>query len=607
MKRTHRLLIAATLAGLLITLHLLMSLPSAVSTVRAAPVPGTAALSGTVTSSQPFQAAKVYLRNPGKNMLYMVYTSKGRYRAVNLFPGNYEVSVQSKGLESDVRKLVLKAGENAKLDLSLEDISSRPEQRGATNSARVLTPNDRAFPVYDPNRADDVEYLPFDEIYPPAPALAVAKRTCISCHGPDFLPSRHSSAPQWNAAIDMMSAAAGSGGAMIQPADMNQQDREALVQYLVKNFGPGSKTRAVKVDIEMPVDETKISKAMYVEYYLAPDPPGQGMHAPEYASLTVPYAGRRAGQDVRFDLDGNVWLTDRGYPHRLVKLDPRSGVMKDYLVPDPKGGIHDLNIDQNGMIWFPEHRGVDGAQAKHLNMFNPKTEKWEARYPLDPDNVLKFGQKWAQSLAIDSKGNIYVGWISGTAVSRWDRETKKMTVYPLPTPFGSVYGVIADKKDNIWVAEWHAGKIAKLDTQTFKWTEYAPPTRPVVIRRLNMDSDNNIWFGEYSAGKLGKLDQTTGKITEYALPHQNSQPYDVFEHQGGIWIADAGQGGTLIRFDPQNGSFTYYPSPQRADKPKIQVTRDGAVWYSPRSSPDHPGFGVLYPDMDKISTFAARY
>jgi streptogramin lyase/mono/diheme cytochrome c family protein len=582
MKRRIHLSTLVRLAGLWLGLALICG-SGEVTTIKAASIAGTATVSGTVTSPKPFKAARVYIRNHEKRMVYMVYTSGGHYRAVDLFPGNYEISVETKGLESDTRNLALEAGQNANVDLVLKDTSA------------------------DPSRRPGVEYLPYDKVYPAAPALAVAKRTCISCHGPDFLPSRHWSATQWNAAIDMMSAKAGSGGAMLQPKDMSDQEREALVQYLAENFGPGSKARAVQVDIEMPVDETKIAKAMYVEYYLAPDPPGQGIHSPEYANLDNPWAKRRVGQDVHFDGQGNVWLTDRGYPHRLVKLNPSTGEMKDYLVPDPKGGIHDLNIDKDGMIWFAEHQGLDGSQVKHLNMFNPKTEKWEARYPIDPDNVLKFSQKWAQSLAIDSKGNIYVGWISGSAVSRWDRETKKVTVYPLPTAFGSVYGVIADKNDNIWVAEWHASKIAKLDTKTFQWTEYVPPTHPVVIRRLNVDSQNNIWFGEYSAGRLGKLDQSTGKITEYILPHQNSQPYDVFEHQGNIWIADAGQGGTLIKFNPQNKSFTYYPSPQRADKPKIQVTRDGAIWYSPRSSMDHPGFGVLYPDMDDITTFAAYY
>ena len=41
--------------------------------------------------------------------------------------------------------------------------------------------------------------------------------------------------------------------------------------------------------------------------------------------------------------------------------------------------------------------------------------------------------------------------------------------------------------------------------------------------------------------------------------------------------------------------------------PKIQITKEGAIWYSPRGSVDSPAFGVLYPDMDKITTLGAYY
>ena len=182
-------------------------------------------------------------------------------------------------------------------------------------------------------------------------------------------------------------------------------------------------------------------------------------------------------------------------------------------------------------------------------------------------------------------------------------------MFPLPTSNARLYGVIADKNDNIWVAEAARGKIAKFDTKTNKWTEYVVPTQPSFVRRLNVDSKNNIWFGIFSAGKLGKLDQATGKMTEYKVPLQTSQPYDVAEYEGNIWLADAGENqSSLIKFNPQDESFTYFPSPQlNADKPKIQITREGATWYSPRSSREYPGLGVLYPNMDKITTFAAMY
>src|SRR5439155_1671990 len=54
-------------------------------------LPGTATLTGVVNAPKPFKAARVHLMNVDKNVLFMVYTSGGRYRAVDLFPGNYEV------------------------------------------------------------------------------------------------------------------------------------------------------------------------------------------------------------------------------------------------------------------------------------------------------------------------------------------------------------------------------------------------------------------------------------------------------------------------------------------------------------------------------------
>src|SRR2546423_10961425 len=82
-------------------------------------IAGTAGLSGTVDSTAPFKAAQVFIRNVDKRILYMVYTNAGQFRAVALFPGAYEVSSTVAPLRSDVQKLVVKAGDNPKVTLSL--------------------------------------------------------------------------------------------------------------------------------------------------------------------------------------------------------------------------------------------------------------------------------------------------------------------------------------------------------------------------------------------------------------------------------------------------------------------------------------------------------
>lgn len=551
---------------------------------HAGSLPGTATVSGVVQSGSPFKAAQVYLRLPAKRMLYMVYTIGGHYRAMQLFPGEYEVSVKAKGLDSDVTKLSLKAGQEATLNLSLHPVTA------AENSKNALE-------------------LKYDEIYPDGPGKAVAEKTCIYCHGENFLPAHQWSEGQWNDAIEYMTGKGNEQGAMIRPNEMNAQERADLLKYLVKFFGPDSKPRSVKVEIDRPIKESVLTNAEYIEYYFNVDPPGQGINDPKYkrpGGAEGFAAGRRMGQDPDLAPDGNVWVTDRGYPTRIVKLDPRTGVMKDYLMPNPMASLHDLAIDKYGTVWVPENEGVPPTDPK-LWQFDPKTEKWTQSYPFDPKKVIPDSTlKHPHSLAFDSKGNIYTGYILGGGLSVFNRETKKMSTYMIPTPNSFPYGVVMDKNDKVWIAEFHGSKIAKFDPETKKFTEYLPPTHPALIRRLIVGNDGlTIWSGLFSAGILEKLDQTTGKFTEYKIPHQISEPYD-FKPQGKyIWFSDGGQGAQLIRFDTETETFDYFPTPQNADMPKIRLTKEGAIWYSPRSSRKWPGLGVLYPDITKITTLAA--
>src|SRR5262245_43502175 len=222
---------------------------------------GTASVSGTVDSTAPFKAAQVFIRNVDKRILYMVYTNAGQFRAVALFPGNYEVSVSTKGLESDVQKLTSKAGENPKLKLSLRAVNGS-SQRTIVNALETNT---------ESNSTVTIEQS-YDEVYPPGPGRDVAERTCIICHGENFLPGRPGNLAAWTARLDRMMGKALSDRPAAFYAEgllnyrasalrCSRQDREDLLAYLVKNFGPDAKPRAVRSDQEMPLEEAKLGKA----------------------------------------------------------------------------------------------------------------------------------------------------------------------------------------------------------------------------------------------------------------------------------------------------------------------------------------------------------
>src|SRR6266849_9847754 len=215
-----------------------------------------ASMSGRVTSSKPFKAAQVYIRNVDMRIMYMVFTNAGQFRAVSLFPGNYEISATAKGFKSDVQKLAVKTGDSPKIKVSLQEVASSNEGEAdplqnveTLASARVKV----SFDVYD-------------NIYPPGPGRDVAERTCIICHGENFLPSQPGSLAVWTARLDRMMGKANWDRAAASYAEgllnyrasalrFSRQDRDDLLVYLVKHFGPDAQPRAVRIDQEMPFDE----------------------------------------------------------------------------------------------------------------------------------------------------------------------------------------------------------------------------------------------------------------------------------------------------------------------------------------------------------------
>jgi hypothetical protein len=198
---------------------------------------GLASVSGTVTSSVPFKAAKVYFRNVEKRMQYMVYTAGGKYQAMHLLPGKYEMRVAAQGLDSAVTQVVLNAGSNAPQNATL-----RPDQNTGTSIVSM------------------------EEMLPPGPGQKFVRDVCVGCHSPDFFGARHFPAPAWDGFVEVMVKAGN-----IPRGFSSAQERAELVQYLGTQFGPDSRNRAVKYDKEMPLDEAKLAKAMYIEYYFRPN------------------------------------------------------------------------------------------------------------------------------------------------------------------------------------------------------------------------------------------------------------------------------------------------------------------------------------------------
>jgi streptogramin lyase/mono/diheme cytochrome c family protein len=608
--------------------------------VAASPTPEAlkdlATVSGTVTAAKPFKWAQVYLRNTDKQIQYMVFTSAGAFRAAALFPGHYDVTVRAVGLESTTQKLVLKkAGKVTGLKVAMHDAK---DPNLWPSSVDVST--DHLFNAAGWNDPGAKFTLAsYDEIYPPGPGRKVLENVCFSCHGDQTFALAPRSPDAWKYALDYMRGVYltdterhGFGeGALAGSASnfrFSVEDRKVLLDYLSKNLGPDKSPRAVRTDLPVPFDPDVLAKAELIEYYV-----GKERSAKENAkteatvgseSDVTAIADAQMLITMQLDTDGNVWAVDRAVPSQLVRLDPRTGEQKFYILPNPKAGVHDLVIDREGIIWVTEFTsdiygtGSADIQPPRLLGFNPKTEKWDYLVDADPDNVIDALPKGPlMAPTVDSKGNIYANWMLRGAIVKYDRTKNRSSVFRMPTPSSTPYGAAIDGHDNVWAALWNFGKLARFDTSVNQWTEFTPPTQPANMRRgPGVDSQNNVWVGIWAGGprpgKIAKLDPTNSHWTEWTIPHRGGQPYETTaDREGNIWFPETGgpDSPSLIgKLEPKTGKFTFYPRLQFvADSSRLEHTTTGAVWYAPRygATPGNSGFGALYPDKDQITTLAA--
>ncbi len=547
----------------------LVALLGVVSSARAARLPGLGEVAGSVEGAKD-RIVKVYLYNSERRVGYAVFAVQGKYRAIDLFPGHYEITLRTGGFEMAPVPIDVQADRRVMADLSPTRVAAAPTYVGGMTFA-------------------DAKVEPYEEVYPPGEGREIIERTCIVCHGVNWLPTKQFERAAWDAYVHYMTSEPGfrrygliGGASLVDPARISDRERVVLLDYLTAQFGPGAEKRVVQQDEEPHLDPAALAKAMYIEYRF---PNTQDWK-------------RRFTQEVHFDPNGNVFTTNPNQPASIIRVDPRTGDSKTYFTVDPKSYPHGLTVDADGTVWWA---GSDNFLG-HLDPATGLTDQ----YPATEQGLN------GHTPAFTSKGDLWFSMLTGNKIGHWDRATDTVTYYETPSERGRPYGLIVDHADKVWYVEYFTDAVVRFDPDTKTFRRYKIQSSPAQMRRLGVDSKNIIWFGVYGRvgghGRLGRLDPKTGEVTEYDLPIEYANPYDAWaDEQDHIWVSSDNY---LSRFDPVTKQFTVYPEPERTDAPKITTTRDGAVWYAPRGA-GWGGYGgaasVLYPDMDAIKTLGAYY
>ena len=485
-----------------------------------------ATVTGTVKGSDgaPFQGAFVEAQNVKTKINVIVLSDRqGQYRIENLPAGDYRLQIRAVGFKADpITGVNLAADKKASYDFAL--------QQGMVHW-------------------NDISFYQARQLWPAGKGKDLIVARCGSCH---LFQTRMASvtrdADGWRDRLQFMRT--------VLHVNVSEPDSDEIASYLTTLFGPDSVLP--KSPAEMPAYQATLRplesdglKLVYVEY----DMPGP---------TRMPFSAAP-------DKDGNIWIPNFGVANKITRLNPATGAMQDFSVPNLDSAmIHSAVPAPNGTVWLAE------TDSNRLGEWDPATQKiteYQDAFIPGKENTTAGGGK--HTVRIDPSGNV---WCSGTPLTKFDPETKKFTRFE---EVPNAYDVKPDKNGDVWFTTGSgANKIGKVDGKTMKVTQWPMPAPKSFPRRMEIGSDGMIWVGEFSGGKMARFDPATETFKEYPLPGPDPSPYSLgFDADGYLWY-DSHHMDTLNRFDTKTGKVAEFPVPH-SEIAMREFFRDGQgrMWY----------------------------
>jgi virginiamycin B lyase len=290
------------------------------------------------------------------------------------------------------------------------------------------------------------------------------------------------------------------------------------------------------------------------------------------------------------DNNGYLWIPNHGVANKITRLDPKTGEMQDFPVPNVgTAGVHSAVPAPDGAVWLAEQG------SNKLGKWDPATQKvteYQDQYLPGKEGIEDGGSK--HTVRIDPSGKV---WVSGVPLVRFDAETEKFTRF---IEGEYAYDVKPDKNGDAWFTSPLVNKIGKVDGRTLNVTQWILPTPNSFPRRMEIGSGGMIWVGEFNTGKIARFDPATETFQEYRLPGQDPSPYSLgFDADGYLWY-DSHDMDVIGRFDPRTGEVIEYPFPH-SELAMREFFRDsqGRMWYG--SSPNNK-VGYFYLAGGKINS-----
>ncbi len=281
--------------------------------------------------------------------------------------------------------------------------------------------------------------------------------------------------------------------------------------------------------------------------------------------------------DVIVDKDGQVWYSDFGAQFVGV-MDPKTGKTKDIAIPvirpeQPKGGL-DIEFDPDGNIW------LSMMYQAGISKIDRKTREV---------TVFPFPREW---ISASTQASMVSPMYSNVDGKVWTNNQEDHFNYRLDLASGKfenlgqakmpggkqirAYGMPTDRQNNLYQLEFGGQSIGRRDAKTLEVTIWPTSTALSRPRRGRVDEQNRLWFAEYGGNGIGMFDPKADAIKEWRFPTPWSAPYDVVAIKNGaeVWTGSM-LTDQVSRLDTATGDVVDYLLPRTTNIRRVFVDDSG--------------------------------
>ena len=278
-------------------------------------------------------------------------------------------------------------------------------------------------------------------------------------------------------------------------------------------------------------------------------------------------------------------------PNPRPKGESTKVIITEYDLPRRDGEPHDAVMDSEGMIWYADF------VAPIIGRLDPRTGEFK-EWPL-PEIKPGFPQG-SLGVALDPKGNPWIGRAFQGGVATMDKKTEKVTSYRIPKEFDNEYvrnTFIAVGKDgtvcfddpfnrNIFILDPETGKINGYPA--YPGWKFELGTRNGVgpngekdthfMYGVAMDSKGTCYWGDTGNRYIGSIDSRTGKTELFATPTPMSFPHRIeMAENDQLWFAEI-NARKIGHFDTKTKKFEEWAALGDDDPYGTALDASGFAW-----------------------------